>query len=278
MKSVRSDMPVGFNLAMTADQPAPEDSHLAEKRADVYGPWLEVAKQCDYLGVQMYSRSIVGKKDLPPPKGAELTQVGWEFYPECVEKVVRYASKETGVPIMVTENGVATTDDRRRVEYFQRALAGLKHAIDDGVDVRGYVAWSLLDNFEWMSGFEPKFGIVAVDRATQTENHQTQRSNAGKYRAHKFPVIWSSVFLAANDKFSDGSENVYMNRRYCLTLDLKNDPALIAEYKRYHQNIWPEITKSIKDSGIESHGDLSPGYAHVHDHGSERALLLCDQS
>lgn len=167
MKSVRSDMPVGFNLAMSDDQPAAEESHLAEKRADVYGPWLEVAKQSDYLGVQTYSRSIVGKKDLPVPKGAETTQVGWEFYPECVEHAVRYASKATGVPIIVTENGIATTDDRRRVEYIQLALAGLKRAIDDGVDVRGYVLWSLLDNFEWMSGFEPKFGIVAVDRATQ---------------------------------------------------------------------------------------------------------------
>ena len=167
MKSIRSDMPVGFNLAMMDDQPAPQDSHVAEKRADVYGPWLEVAKQCDYLGVQTYSRAIVGKKDLPPPKGAEVTQVGWEFYPECVEGVVRYAGKETGVPILVTENGIATRDDSRRVEYVQRALTGLKRAIDDGVDVRGYVAWSLLDNFEWMSGFEPKFGIVAVDRATQ---------------------------------------------------------------------------------------------------------------
>jgi beta-glucosidase len=167
MKSVRSDLPVGFNLAMTDDQPAPTDSHLDEKRADVYGPWLEVAKHCDYLGVQTYSRSIVGKKDLPPPKGAELTEVGWEFYPECVEHVVRYASKETAVPIIVTENGIATDDDTRRVEYYQRALTGLRRAIDDGVDVRGYIAWSLIDNFEWMSGFEPKFGVVGIDRATQ---------------------------------------------------------------------------------------------------------------
>ena len=167
MKSVRSDMPVGFNLAMSDDQAAPSDSHVAEKRADVYGPWLEVVKQCDYLGVQMYSRSIVGKKDLPVPAGVETTQVGWEYYPECVEHVVRYASKEAGVPIIVTENGIATADDSRRVEYYQRALTGLKRAIDDGVDVRGYVTWSLLDNFEWMSGFEPKFGIVAVDLATQ---------------------------------------------------------------------------------------------------------------
>ena len=167
IKSVRPDMPVGFNLAMQDDQPAPEDSHVDEKRKDVYGPWLEAARQCDYLGVQTYSRSIVGKKDLPPPKAAELTQAGMEFYPECVEGVVRYAAREARVPILVTENGIATEDDTRRVEYYRRALAGLKRAIDDGIDVRGYVAWSLLDNFEWMSGFTPKFGVVAVDRATQ---------------------------------------------------------------------------------------------------------------
>ena len=78
MKSVRSDMRVGFNLAMSDDQAAPTDSHLAEKRADVYGPWLEVARQCDYLGVQMYSRSIVGKKDLPPSerRGANAGRLG----------------------------------------------------------------------------------------------------------------------------------------------------------------------------------------------------------
>jgi beta-glucosidase len=90
-----------------------------------------------------------------------------EFYPECVEHVVHYAAKEARVPIIVTENGVATEDDTRRVEYYRRAVAGLKRAIDDGVDVRGYVAWSLMDNFEWMSGYAPKFGIVAVDRETQ---------------------------------------------------------------------------------------------------------------
>ncbi len=167
MKSVRPDMPVGFNLAMSDDQVAPEDSHLEEKRAAVYGPWLEAARHCDYLGVQTYSRSIVGRRDLPVPQGAELTQTGMEFYPECVEHVVRYASKEAKVPIIVTENGIATDDDTRRVEYYQRALAGLKRAIDDGVDVRGYIAWSLLDNFEWQSGYTPKYGLVAVDLKTQ---------------------------------------------------------------------------------------------------------------
>lgn len=167
MKSVGPNIPVGFNLAMSDDQPAPSGGRVPEKRADVYGPWLEIAKKCDYLGVQVYSRSIVGKKDLPPPEGAELTEMGMEFYPECVEGVVRYAAKETGVPIYVTENGIATNDDTRRIEYYRRALTGLKRAIDDGVDVRGYVTWSLLDNWEWMMGYTPKFGIVAVDRTTQ---------------------------------------------------------------------------------------------------------------
>ena len=167
IKSVGPSLPVGFNLAMQDDQPAGEDNHVEQKRAEVYGAWLEEARSCDYLGVQTYSRSIVSDRDLPPAPGAELTQSGMEFYPECVEHVVRYAAREAHVPIIVTENGVATEDDTRRVEYFERAVAGLKRAIDDGVDVRGYVAWSLMDNFEWMSGYTPKYGIVAVDRATQ---------------------------------------------------------------------------------------------------------------
>ena len=104
---------------------------------------------------------------LPAPKDAEATQSGMEFYPECVEHVVRYASKVAGVPILVTANGIATEDDTRRVEYYQRAVAGLKGTIDDGVDVRGYVAWSLMDNFEWMSGYTPRYGLVAVDLKTQ---------------------------------------------------------------------------------------------------------------
>jgi beta-glucosidase len=68
---------------------------------------------------------------------------------------------------MVTENGIAPEDDTRRVAYYQRAVAGLKRAIDDGVGVRGYVAWSLMDNFEWMSSYTPKHGLVAVDLKTQ---------------------------------------------------------------------------------------------------------------
>ena len=67
----------------------------------------------------------------------------------------------------MTENGVATEDDTRRVEYIKRALAGVENCLRDRIDVRGYVHWSLLDNFEWVFGYRPKFGLVAVNRGTQ---------------------------------------------------------------------------------------------------------------
>jgi len=167
IKSARSGLPVGLTLAMEDDQPAGPDSRFAEKQADVYGPWLKLAKSDDFIGVQTYTRQRLASKALPPPEGAELTQMGYEFYPESLEHTVRFASKETGVPVIVTENGIGTENDGRRVEYIQRALAGLKRCIDDGVDVRGYIHWSLLDNFEWIFGYTPKFGLIAVDRATQ---------------------------------------------------------------------------------------------------------------
>ena len=129
---------------------------------------MNLAKQDDFIGVQTYTRSrIDGVKALPPPQGAELTQMGYEFYPDSLEHTVRLAAKETGVPVIVTENGVATGDDARSVEYIQRALGGVKSCIDDGVVVRGYIHWSLLDNFEWVYGYAPKYGLIAVDRETQ---------------------------------------------------------------------------------------------------------------
>ena len=66
------------------------------------------------------------------------------------------------------KNGIATEDNTRRVDYIQRAIAGVQRCLADDVDVRSYIHWSLLDNFEWWFGFRPKFGLIAVDRKTQT--------------------------------------------------------------------------------------------------------------
>lgn len=126
IKATRSSLPVGLTLAMEDDQPVGPYSRYKEKQAEVYGPWLKLAKEDDYVGVQTYTRSRIGKKTLPPPDHAEVTQSGLEFYPEALENTVRYASREAGVPVLVTENGVAIDDDGRRIEYIKRALAGLK--------------------------------------------------------------------------------------------------------------------------------------------------------
>jgi beta-glucosidase len=179
IKAARN-IPVGLTLAMEDDQPEGANSRYAEKQADVYGPWLKLAKQDDFVGVQTYTRSRITSKALPPPQGAELTQMGYEFYPESLEHTVRFAAKEAGVPVIVTENGVAAEDDTRRVEYIRRALGGLKRCMNDGVEVRGYIHWSLLDNFEWIFGYTPKFGLIAVDRATQKRTVKPSAVMLGK--------------------------------------------------------------------------------------------------
>jgi len=181
IKSAYPNLPVGLTLAMEDDQPEGAQSRVEEKRKEAYAAWLQLARQDDFLGVQTYTRQRVGSDhaNLPPPKDSELTQSGFEFYPEALEHTIRYASKETRVPIIVTENGIATSDDSRRIEYLQRAVQGVKRCLADNIDVRGYLHWSLLDNFEWVSGYSQKFGLVAVDPRTQKRTIKTSATVLG---------------------------------------------------------------------------------------------------
>ncbi len=92
--------------------------------------------------------------------------MGWAYRPDALSIAIRHTHDVIGdVPIIVTENGIATDDDERRIEYTRAALEGMKAAMDDGIDVRGYCHWSLLDNFEW-GRWKPTFGLIAVDRDT----------------------------------------------------------------------------------------------------------------
>jgi beta-glucosidase len=168
MKSGPGSYAVGVSIALQDEQPVGVDSGRDRKCAEAYDPWLSAAASGDFLGVQAYTRCRVGKKfDAGPEPGVELTQMGYEFWPDALEACVRYAAGHVSCPIYVTENGVATEDDAQRVEYIQRALAGVLKCAADKIDVRGYIHWSLLDNFEWVMGYRPKFGLIAVDRATQ---------------------------------------------------------------------------------------------------------------
>jgi beta-glucosidase len=129
--------------------------------------FLEAAADDDWVGVQAYTRGIIDNDGEPRvPAGAELTQTGWEDYPQALGGAVRRAARVVGdLPIIVTENGIATADDARRIAFTTEALLSLRAAMDDGIDVRGYFHWSMLDNWEWGS-WGPAFGLVGVDRAT----------------------------------------------------------------------------------------------------------------
>jgi beta-glucosidase len=90
-------------------------------------------------------------------------------------------SKDFGGEILITENGIATSDDSRRCEFINRALAGVKKCLDDGINVVGYCHWSLLDNFEWQKGYSMTFGLIAVDRKTQTRYPKKSLYLLGEY-------------------------------------------------------------------------------------------------
>jgi len=121
----------------------------------------------DFVGLQYYTRARVDSR-LPEllafaAPGVESTQMGWEVHPAGFGEMLRRIA-DTGLPIVVTENGIATNDDRQRIAYLQTHLAELKRALDDGVDVRGYLHWSAFDNFEWNHGYHPTFGLIGIDR------------------------------------------------------------------------------------------------------------------
>jgi beta-glucosidase len=144
---------------------------------DMEDVFLEAVRGDDFLGIQCYSRLRIGPQGLlDPDRSVRITQMGYEFWPEALEATIRRAWDVTGgVPLLVTENGIATEDDAERIEYVRRALSGVLGCLADGIDIRGYVYWSLLDNFEWILGYGPTFGLVAVDRQTQA---RTAKSSA----------------------------------------------------------------------------------------------------
>ena len=167
IKATRGDLPVGVNLALQDEEAASPKSLRDAKRAMFYGEWLEAAKGDDFLGVQNYVRARWGDKgSLPPPPGAKLDMNGSEVYPPSLANAVRYAYAATGVPILVTEHGVVTPDDTIRAELIPAALTELQKAIAEGVPVRGYLHWTLMDNFEWFFGFNHTYGLCSVDRDT----------------------------------------------------------------------------------------------------------------
>ncbi len=168
LRSGPGRFPIGLTLSMAelkADDGGQSIRDAAEEILE--NAFLRATGGDDFIGVQCYTRIHFGPKGqaADDPAVAQ-TQMGYEYWPQVVEYTVRRAASYTGIPVLVTENGIASDDDKVRVRYIAEALKGVLRCLADGVDVRGYFAWSLLDNFEWTHGYGPKFGLFEVDRKT----------------------------------------------------------------------------------------------------------------
>ena len=166
MREVCPHVKVGLTLSLHDIQALPGgEENAAKEWAEEFTHYLPAIQGDDFLGVQNYTRSRMDASGtLPVPEGAETTQMDYEFYPEGLEHVIRKVAEEFKGELIVTENGIATADDTRRVAFIQRALEGIQRCIADGLPVKGYFHWSLLDNFEWQKGYSMTFGLIAVDR------------------------------------------------------------------------------------------------------------------
>lgn len=169
IKAIHPACKVGVTLSVAEYEAEPGgEAARDERRAYLYDGFLDAVREDDFIGVQTYTRIIIGADGrLKVAPGRPQTVMGWEDRPEAIAATCRYVWEKTKTPIYVTENGWAGSNDARRGAFIKEALGALKREIDAGVDVRGYLYWSLLDNYEWMSGYGPKFGLIGVDRKTQ---------------------------------------------------------------------------------------------------------------
>ncbi|MDD4849119.1 MAG: family 1 glycosylhydrolase [Gemmiger sp.] len=167
IKALYPEIKVGVTLSMHDLQAQPGgEAFAAAAWAEEFTHYLPYIQGDDFLGVQNYTRTQYGPGgQLPAPQGAELTQMDYEFYPEALSHVLRRVAKDFKGALIVTENGIATADDTRRIAFIEKALAGVQACMADGLNIGGYFYWSLLDNFEWQKGFAMNFGLISVDRA-----------------------------------------------------------------------------------------------------------------
>ena len=174
---------VGLTLSLHDVQPLPGGEKRAARIWDEeFTHYLPFIRDDDFLGVQNYTRTLVGRSgDLGVPEGAETTQMQYEFYPEALGNVLRRVARDFGKELLVTENGIASTDDARRCEFIRRAMASVERCMDDGIPVKGYLHWSLLDNFEWQKGFSMHFGLIAVDRTDMKRTPKQSLALLGSY-------------------------------------------------------------------------------------------------
>ncbi|WP_426560603.1 family 1 glycosylhydrolase [Angustibacter sp. McL0619] len=180
IKAHRPDLPVGLSLAIVDDQVVGDDPSIRDrKRAQVYERWLDLVRADDFVGVQNYEQIRYDDKGaVPVGVGAPVNQLGSAIEPLSLAGAVRYAHRTTGIPVLVTEHGVSTSDDALRAGFLAPSLRGLLDVVEEGVPVLGYLHWTLMDNFEWIFGYGHQLGLHSVDRETFA---RTRKGSADVY-------------------------------------------------------------------------------------------------
>ena len=162
--------------------------------------WASVSQKLDFYGFNCYQ----GTQDYPPPEdgynnyawqGSPKTGFGWNFTPQALYYSSKFWYERYGLPVLITENGYAGLDhvmldgkvhDPQRQDFLHRYLLQVKRAVDEGIPVLGYQYWSIMDNFEWADGYDPRFGLVYVDYHNNCE------------RTVKDSALWYRDVIAAN--------------------------------------------------------------------------------
>ncbi len=215
----RADVPTGVTLALPDlqyEDGAPPGMSSLELESLVSDRFLELARDDDFVGVQTYTRFRYGPEGPRSPghdwsdlhreltETDTTTQMGYEVYPQALGEAIRRVHRSCpGVPVLVTENGIATDHDEKRIDYMDAALRSVLACLADGVDVRSYLYWSLLDNFEWGLGYAPTFGLVGTDRATFSRHPKPSAwwlGDVARAQTLKAPVMPVDPSQASTDR------------------------------------------------------------------------------
>lgn len=183
IKEICPELKVGLTLSLHHFDVLTDGEAQAQRLWDrEFSHYLPVISNDDFIGIQNYTREIIGPNGvLPVPENAKKTQMGYEYYPASLEAVIRKVAESYHGKLFVTENGVSTDDDELRIHYITEVMAGLKRCLVDGLPVVGYTHWSLLDNFEWQAGYSKTFGLIAVDRTTQARTVKPSLAYLGNF-------------------------------------------------------------------------------------------------
>lgn len=184
MKKVNPNLKIGLTLSLHDLQPVEGGEERAEEMwTRDFSHYLPAIAEDDFVGAQNYTRKIIGKDGEIVDPASLKTQMGYEYYPESVSNVIRRIAEDFRNDIYITENGIATLDDAQRVKFIETSVPCVLKAKEDGVNVKGYFYWSLLDNFEWQRGFEPHFGLIGVNRETMERSPKRSLYTLGSFAA-----------------------------------------------------------------------------------------------